>query len=533
MKYLFTLLISVISMCSFSQSKKFTFTLGSEYELPRKSDDLSFFGNEKEGIVNLTLKKDELTIVRFDPKTLTQTSEKKIELPEKTKNFNSETVVDFGTNHFWIHSDWDKESEKEYLYYDRVDVASGTIKETNKKLIETSKIAGDLVATGFYQYKTVGKYTFNFDADGDKMLVSYRLKPEEKNDKKNYDKIGLHVFDENMNKIWGGEFTMPYTEQIMDNSDFSVDSKGNAYMLAKVYDSEKRKEKDKETGKAGYHYEVLKFTKDSKQIIHTTINIDDYFIRETSLVENSLHEMIIACTYSKKSKGTGTDGVFLAMMDQSGKISKYKNGYYEFPLAELEKFESARSKRKMEKKDDYEAPNIKVRYIDVEADGSVFIACEEYYVVENTYTDSHGHTTTTYTYYYEDILGAKINAAGNFEWVRKIPKKQKGTNGYATLGFKLISDASGYYFLYLDNKKNLELAEDDVPKYHVDGFGGQVMVSRLDPAGVLSKEIVFDTREEDVMIFPRRFSKINGNQFIGRANVKRGGYKPLLITVNK
>ena len=56
---------------------------------------------------------------------------------------------------------------------------------------------------------------------------------------------------------------MPYTEAIMDNIDFSVDSKGNAYMLAKVYDSEKRKEVDKETGAAGYHYEVLSNANDS------------------------------------------------------------------------------------------------------------------------------------------------------------------------------------------------------------------------------------------------------------------------------
>ena len=533
MKYLFLVLVSFLSVLSYGQSKKFTFKLGSEYELPRKSEDLSFLGNEKDGIVNLPLKKDELTIIRFDPKTLEQTSEKVIELPEKTKNFNSETLVEFSGNYFWVHSDWDKDAEKEFLYYDKIDVVSGKITETNKKMIETTKMTGDLVATGFYQYKVTNKYTFNFDAEGKKLLVSYRLNPEEKNDKKNYDKMGMYVFDESMNKIWSGEFTMPYTEQIMDNSDFSVDARGNAYMLAKVYDSEKRKEKDKETGKAAYHYEVLKFSKDSKQIIHTTISIDDYFIRETSLVENSLHEMIISCTYSKKAKGNGTDGIFLAIIDQAGKITKYKNGYYEFPLAELEKFESARSKRKMERKDDYEAPNIKVRYIDVESDGSVFIACEEYYVVITSYTDSHGHTTTTYTYYYEDMLGVKINAGGNIDWVRKIPKKQKGTNSYATLGFKLISDASGYYFLYLDNKKNLELEEDEVPKYHVDGYGGQVMVSKIDNKGVVSKEIVFDTREEDVMIFPRRFTRINGNQFIGRANVKRGGYKPLLITVNK
>jgi hypothetical protein len=100
------------------------------------------------------------------------------------------------------------------------------------------------------------------------------------------------------------------------------------------------------------------------------------------------------------------------------------------------------------------------------------------------------------------------------------------------MSFKLINDASGYYFLYLDNLKNLHLGEDEVPKYHVDGFGGQVMVSKLDQNGVLSKELLFDTREEDIMIFPADFYKINGNQFIGRARLKRNLFQPLLITLN-
>ncbi len=533
MKYLLLISICMASIASYSQSKKFFFKSGSEYNLPRKTEDLAFLGNEKDGIVNLSIKKDELNIVRFDPKTLNTTNEKVIELPEVTKNFISETVIDFNSNYFWIHSDWDKNEEKEFLYYDKIDVVSGKMAETNHKMFESSKIAGTSSMAGFYQYKTTDKYQYNYDADRKKLLVSYRLVPEERNDKKNYDKIGLQVFDENLNKLWGNVFTMPYTEAVMDNSDFSVDSKGNAYLLAKVYDSEKRRERDKSTGAPAYHYEVLKFTKDNKKIISATIAINDNFIRETTLIENSLHEMIIACTYSKKSRGTGTDGIFLATLDQNGKIAKYKNGYYEFPLSEIEKFESARTKRRMEKKDDYEIPNLKVRDVLIEGDGSVFIACEEYYIISHMYTSSTGYSTYTYTYHYEDMLGAKINASGKFEWLRKIPKTQRGGNGRGTMSFKLISDASGYYFLYLDNLKNLSIAEDEVPKAHIDGFGGQVIVSKLDKSGVLSKELLFDTREEEMMIFPAAFDRINGNQFIGRAKLKKKNmFKPLLITVN-
>ena len=185
MKYLILAVATLLTTVTNAQSKKFTFKLGTEYELPRKAEDLSFFGNDKDGIVNMGLKKDELTILRFDPKTLVQTTEKVIELPERTKNYNSETVIDFNENYYWLHSDWDKSAETEMLYYDKIDVVSGKIIESNKKLFDAAKIMGSGAAmTGFYRYKMTNKYDFNFDADQTKLLVSYRLAPEEKNDKK-------------------------------------------------------------------------------------------------------------------------------------------------------------------------------------------------------------------------------------------------------------------------------------------------------------------------------------------------------------
>ncbi|MEO7265811.1 MAG: hypothetical protein ABIW38_12915 [Ferruginibacter sp.] len=525
----------MISIFSFGQSKKFSFKLGAEYDVPKRSTDMGFYGTQSAGIVNLFLKKDKLTIFAFDPKSLSQTSEKEIEL-EVTRNYNNEGVVNMGNNFYWLHSDWSKSDKEESLYYDKLDVKTGKISEPNKKMLSTTKIAGEYSGSSFgwgigSGGKTVGKYDLNYDANNTHLLVSYRLYPEERNDKKNYDKIGLYVYDEKMAKVWNNEFTMPYTEQIMDNMDFTIDANGNAYMLAKVYDDEKRREKDKETGKPGYHFDVFKFTAD-KKMKQYVISVDDYFIREASLIENSAHDIVVSCTYSKKSKGTGTDGIFLAMLDQNGKVIKYKKGYYEFPLAELEKFEKARTKRRMERKDDYEAPNLKVRSITVEKDGSVFLALEEYRLVITTSYNGK-YTTTTYNYYYEDILGAKIDGQGNFLWLRKIPKNQRGTNANQTLGYKLVSDETGYYFLYLDNKKNMDLGEDEPPKYHVNGYGGQVVVAKIDNAGIVTKELLFDTREEDIMLMPRFFKRIDGNNYIGRGTIKGpGAFKPLLISVN-
>ena len=222
----------------------------------------------------------------------------------------------------------------------------------------------------------------------------------------------------------------------------------------------------------------------------------------------------------------------MATLGLDGKIVKYKNGYYEFPKEELEKFASARAKRKIEKNEDYETPNLKVRQVGVLPDGSIFISCEEFWVEVHYYYSTSGAYSESRTYYYSDILATKIDASGKFEWLRKIPKRQRGAVPRGTMGYKLISDGSGFYFLYLDNLKNLHLEEDQVPKYHVDGYGGQVVVSKLDGQGNLSKELLFDTREEDIMIFPTDFYQINGNQFIGRAKLKKTLFQPLLITVN-
>lgn len=552
MKYVAALALLFISVFSYGQSKKFVFKLGEEYELPKKSEDLAYYGDSANGIINLSYYKKQLTVYKFDFRSLSQKGGQEVELNNASKNFNSEEVITIGGNCFWLHSDWDKGNKKEKLYSSQIDIKTGRAMNENKLLFENDKVAGDLQGGGWFASgaKTVNKYDYNYNAGNNKLLISYRYNPEIKNDKKNYDKLGFFVVDEKMNKIWSNDFTMPYTEAVMDNSDFSIDENGNAYLLAKVYNSDARKETDKETGKPGYHYEVFKFTADGS-MIHKAIESDDYYLKQPTLIENGLHEMIIATTYSKKStkKSNGTDGVFLAKFDGKNDIVQYKKGVYEFALDELKKYESKRAKRKMDKKSDYEAPNLRIRDVIVNSDGSTIITLEDYHVEvsASTYSGATGtRTTTQYTYYYDDILVTKIAADGNVVWLRKIPKRQKSTttglyDAYSrnavfnpvtgTLGFKTFVDATGCYFLYLDNLKNMELEDDDVPKYHVNGFGGQVVVTKIDDAGNMTKDLVFDTREEKIMLFPRQFKQINKNQFIGRAKLK-SSYQPLLIKVN-
>ena len=134
MKKIFLIIACISATIVFGQSKKFQFKTGTEYGLPKKAEDLSFFGNDKDGIVNLSLKKEALYITRFNPKNLAQTGEKVIALSDATKNMNSEIVADFNNNYFWLRSDWDKNTQKEILYATSIDVKNGRISDLNQKI---------------------------------------------------------------------------------------------------------------------------------------------------------------------------------------------------------------------------------------------------------------------------------------------------------------------------------------------------------------------------------------------------------------
>jgi hypothetical protein len=84
-------------------------------------------------------------------------------------------------------------------------------------------------------------------------------------------------------------------------------------------------------------------------------------------------------------------------------------------------------------------------------------------------------------------------------WMKKLPKYQEG-NGLGGLSYSLLFDDNNYYFVYLDNIKNLNLGLNETPEKHVDGRGGYLTAYKVDVStGDVEKSSIFNTAEVNNM----------------------------------
>jgi hypothetical protein len=243
-----------------------------------------------------------------------------------------------------------------------------------------------------------GAYDFSTSDDNTKFLFTYSLVPKEKRDKLNKDVIGFYVGDENLKKVWSGEFEMPYTEAKMENLGYTLSNDGKVYLLAQVFDGDDAKEgRDKKI--PNFHNELLVYDKGNSTPKIIQVKLEKYFPKSVGLYQNKAGEMIISGFYGKASNKP-VDGYYIVKLDiEKGTVSKVNEGYYEIPTEIIKSYTSDREKRKMEKKEkkdednDLGVDNLKLRNIYYMPDGSTKVVAEQYVVVRKLTT---AHTLTIF-----------------------------------------------------------------------------------------------------------------------------------------
>ncbi len=491
--FLFCCLL-LIQLTTFGQvklSKDFLVTVGKPYEVvDAKSKE--YFSDGKGFTVAVKTQDEKVTIQRYEIATMKQVSVKEYEdFPPYNK---VQKIIMLGDKLYYVFSSFNKKEKKEDIYSREVNMSNG-IFQPAKLLFST---AAEVTVSSYSELSSIGvmalpmpiRFEVHKSFDNSKLLIRYRLKPAERDDSKNYDVLGFFVFNANMDKQWGGEVKMPYTEKVMNNLTYGVTKDGNAFMLAYINSSKK--------------IELLNITSDlkvkaSKLDINGALMFQELKLRETADGNLTCIGFYANGLDYKFSFGGGnlsynTNGILAFKIDKNGKV--LENFNFEFPIDLINQYESKRDIGKNEKREDGGKAGIRdVKLIDLRLneDGSTIVVGEQQYIVTQS-TSMYGGQKNKF--YFGDVIATKFDKSGKLIWMKKLPKTQVGYAGKGGLSIKYMKGKGASYILYLDNVKNADISLDEVPKEHVDQRGGYLTAYKVDDnTGAVEKHSIFDIND--------------------------------------
>ncbi len=516
MRSIFLLLVAFIGSNPCIQAQQndpvsdFNLDWGDEYSNPGKYEYFGHMGNPGEGFVLVSHKKhQEVLIQRFSMPGLEITNKTEIDMTE----FGNQAVIDLieeiNGNYYIFYSTWDKANEKEKLFAREVNIKNGQLEGDPQKLLKVDKVRGRKAnAGGMFSIATINKYNFAFNADSSKMLVQYNLHME---DREKQDKLGFHVFNGNLEKQWSKEVELPYKSRMMGSTplmrgnlyDTHIDNKGRAYIVARVYEGER---KEVINGSPNYHYELMKVTSESDQVHQTEVALDERFITHIKVKNTPSGNIIAAGFYTKNvseniALATDVNGAYSVKIDQEGNIMQ--QDYHEFPSDIIQKYEDDEVEQ---------VENLSLQNLTVYDGGSVVLTGEQRRHLSRTRVS--GGTATTYeNNVFQDVYVLKISN-GELSWLKKIPKKQRGKANPGTMSYRYFHNDHSHYLFYIDNADNTSLSEDQEPAVHLDGVGGYFTVVEIDQKGQKTKSKMFDVDEKGIEVHPSKFNQVSPTTLI-------------------
>lgn len=430
-----------------------------------------------------------VVIQKFDIKNMKEVQRSKYELKhERSFLFG---VLDLNGKHYCLFASFNKKQKNNTVYVREFNTDDFKLSDERDLFTSKGEVAPGKFGENPGPYSMQRFPTFNIikSADNSKVLIAYRRKPLKKSDKKNYDIIGLNVFNSSLDLVWGKEEKMPNTEYQMKVISKAVGNNGEVYMMTLF-----TKNKD---------FRLLTINR-SKPIDIKNVKYEYFDFRKVYMKENKAGNLYFLGFYANgydfiyrgdyQGISLNINGIRYLEINKNGDILKQKK--IDFPINLINKFEESKQQKrnnKLEKKGNAGISDLVLREFNIDEQGNIFVLGEQYYFLFKKDVKTHN---ISYKYFYEDLVATKITPDGNVLWMQKMPKSQYGNKGFGGLGISYIKYNGFHYILFLDNIKNANLEPDEQPEMYRDRSSGYLTAYIVDDStGDYSKHYIYNTKE--------------------------------------
>jgi hypothetical protein len=508
MKYLLLHLAFLSSICCFGQLDP-TVTMGQEFDAPRKSSLNDIIGYDNTGIYAIKERYGfgsiRYTIEHYNKTNLFPDKSFDLDLKENGRDVTIEKIFQINNRLYMFSSVADSRTKRNIL----------SVQEISKKSLQPEKTKVEIGQINFEgeSRSNRGHFLLRVSRDSSKVLVVHEL-PYEKHEPARF---GLQVLDDQFNRIWNKDVTVPYEDELFDIETVKVDNDGDVYLLSLIY-SEKRKSKRR--GLPNYTYHVFAYRDKGATVKQYPISVADKFLTDMQIEILGNKNLVCAGFYS--ARGTfSIRGTYFMTVDAASKeiITKsFKEFPVDFLVANMTEGEANRTKKKEERGGETELYEYDLNKILVGRDGSALLIGEQYFVKQVTQTRRINGMIQTYTtnhYYYNDIIVVKIGPSGEIEWAEKIAKRQHTTDdgGYYS-SYTLGIVKGSLCFIFNDNPSNVTYGGIGKVANYSGGRNSMVSIVTLDPAGKQTRRPLFKAREVDVITRPKVCEQISSHEII-------------------
>jgi hypothetical protein len=454
----------------------------------------------------------QLTISSYKENNLIKTE--KVEIKTDIKNLILKDIEYLNDKLVAFYENKDKELNT--LYVVEFDEKNLKLKNKLKKINEYNV---DKKGLGFFNYM---KNDFSSIVKSDNKVFFAQIY-EQIDNKKVFKKeykysLAFKVFDNEYNEISSGavNYNQDSDKRLLK---IHLSSTGDLFLLEKDFKNDE--------------YVITQCLPEEKEEFIFT-NKDKYF-DELEIKSNEKGIFLLTGIYkndnkgdNKKANNNGAAGVYSIKIDFNKK-EIISEGHQAFDKKFLEDGMTDKELKKMKKrKMEPGLINYEFKGVEVLKNGSFICVLEQYYLyIIERIDPKTGVTTSTYQYYYNDVVSYKIDNDCKIDWIVKIPKKQISVNDagrYSSITYFIDENSSQLYVLFNDNiksyneKKEFTTVSKQKPVFKIfdkSCIRSCVAIISVDlNNGDSSRKIAFTSKEVGATFVPKRSFKNSDNQFI-------------------